>query len=146
MTLNVGYVVLVHNNHHVGCQKPKDHWGDDTYQVISHVNEDEPVYVIENKWGRRQTLHCNCLFLICQADTAKVMARLFQTMSTMMLPETPHQEVNAECQPLSKLEPDVNAQDTSGWRFLGSMSNAVYCMSNAVGAVKAAIARRWPHE
>ena len=40
---------------------------------------------------------------------AYVMAKLFQTMSTMMLPETPCQEVNAECQPLSKLETDVNA-------------------------------------
>ena len=80
------------------------------------------------------------------ADTALVMAKLFQTMSTMMLPETPHQEVNAECQPPMELEPDVNTQDTSGLRFLESMSNAVNCMSNAVGAVKAAIARRWPHE
>ena len=102
MTLNVGDVVLVHNDHHVGHQKLKDHWGDDTYQVISHVDEDVPVYVIENKWGRRQTLHRNHLFLIGQADTAEVMAKLFQTMSTMMLPETPCQEVNAECQPLSK--------------------------------------------
>ena len=98
------------------------------------------------RWGRRQTLHCNCLFLIGQADTAEVMAKLFQTMSTMMLPETSHQEVNAECQPLLKLETDVNAQDTSGWRFLESMSNAVDCMSNAVGAVKATIARGWPYE
>ena len=54
----------------------------------------------ENKWGRRQTLHRNHLFLIGQADAAEVMAKLFQTMSTMMLPENPHQEVNAECQPL----------------------------------------------
>ena len=137
--------MLVCNNHHIGFQKLKDHWGDDTYQVISHVNEDVPVYVIENKWGRRQTLHCNHLFLVGQADTALVMAKLFQTMSTMMLPETSHQEANAECQPLMELEPDVNAKDTSGWRFLESMSNAVNCMSNAVGAVKAAIARRRPH-
>ena len=141
--------MLVCNDHHIGCQKFKDHWGDDTYQVISHVNEDVPVCVIENKWGRRQTLHCNRLFLVGWADTASVMAKLFQTMSTMMLPEIPpppHQEANAECQPLMELEPDVNAQDTNGWRFLESMSNAVNCMSNAVGAVKAAIARRWPHE
>ena len=54
--------------------------------------------------------------------------------------------MNAECQPQMELEPDVDAQDTSGGRFLESMSNAVNCMSNAVGAVKAAIARRWPHE
>ena len=74
------------------------------------------------------------------------MAKLFQTMSTMMLPETPHQEANAEFQPLFELETDVNVQDTSGWRFLESMSNAVNCMSNAVGSVKATIARRWPHE
>ena len=131
--------MLVHNDHHIGHQKLKDHWGDDTYQVISHVDEDVPVYVIENKWGRRQTLHCNCLFLVCQADTALVMAKLFQTRSTMMLSETPCQEADAECQLLMKLEPDVNAQDTSGWKFLESMSNAV-------GAVKAAIARRQPHE
>ena len=104
------------------------------------------MYVIENKWARRQTLHCNCLFLLGQADTASVMAKLFQTMSIMMLPETPHQEASAECQPPMELEPDVNAQDTSGWRFLESMSNAVNCMSNAVGAVKAAIARRRLHE
>ena len=104
------------------------------------------MYVIENKWGRRQTLHCNHLFLVGQVDTVLVMAKLFQTMSTMMLPETLHQEANAECQPPMELEPDVNAQDTSGWRFLESMSNAVNCMSNAVGAVKAAIAGRWPHE
>ena len=89
MTLNVGDVVLVCNDHHIGHWKLKDHWGDDTYQVISHVSEDVPVYVIENKWGRRQTLHHNCLFLIGWADTAEVMAKLFQTMSTMMLPETP---------------------------------------------------------
>ena len=104
------------------------------------------MYVIENKWGRRQTLHRNRLFSVGQADAALVMANLFQTMSTMMLQETPCQEVNAECQPLMELEPDVNAQDTSGWRFLESMSNAVNCMSNAVGAVKAAIAGRRPHE
>ena len=133
-------MVLVHNDHHIGHQKLKDHWGDDTYQVISHVNVDVPVYVIENKWVRRQTLHHNHLFLIGWEDTAEVVARLFQTMSTMMLPETPCQEVNAECQPPSELETDVNAQDTSGWRFLESMSNAVNCMSNVVGA------RRWPHE
>ena len=82
-------MVLVHNNHHVGCWKLKDHWGDDTYQIISHVNLDVPVYVIKNKQGRRQTLHHNCLFLIGWADTAEVMAKLFQTMSTMMLPELP---------------------------------------------------------
>ena len=139
-------MVLVHNNQHVGHQKLKDHWGDDTYQVISHVNMDVPVYVIKNKWGRRQTLHHNCLFLNGWANTAEVMAKLFQTMSTMMLPETPHQEANAECQPPSELETDVNAQDTRGWRFLGSMTNAVNCMSNVVGAVKAALARRWPHK
>ena len=109
MTLNAWDVVLVQNNHHIGCQKLKDHWGDDTYQVISHVDKDVPVYVIKNKWGRRQTLHHSCLFLIGQADTAEVMAKLFQTMSTMMLPETPSQEVNTECQPPSELETDVNA-------------------------------------
>ena len=38
--------------------------GDDTYQVISHVDKDVPVYVIKNKQGRRQTLHRNRLFLI----------------------------------------------------------------------------------
>ena len=102
-------------------------WGDDTYQVISHINEDVPVYVIENKWDRRQT-------------------KLFQTLSTMMFPGTPHQEASTECQPPSELETDVDAQDTSGWRLLESMSNAVNCMSNAVGAVKAAIARRWPYK
>ena len=75
------------------------------------------------------------------ADTALVMAKLFQTMSTMMLPETTHQEANAECQPMMELEPDVDAQDTSGWRFLESMSNAVNGMSNAVGIVKVTIAR-----
>ena len=84
--------------------------------------------------------------MVGQADTALMMAKLFQTMSTMMLPETPRQEANAEYQPRMELEPDVNAQDTSGWRFLESISNAVNCMSNAVGAVKAAIARRWPYE
>ena len=109
-------------------------------------DEDVPVYVIKHKQGRRQTLHHNRLFLVGQADTALVMAKLFQTMSTMMLPETPGQEVNAECEPLMELEPDVDAQDTSGWRFLESMSNAVNCMSNAVGAVKASTARRRPHE
>ena len=133
MTLNIGDAELVHNNHHIGHQKLKYHWGGDPYQVISHVDEDVPVYVIENKWGRRQTLHHNCLFLIGWADTAKVMAKLFQTMSTMMLPETPHQEANAECQPLSELETDVNAGDTGGWRFLENMSNVVNCMSSAVG-------------
>ena len=75
VTLNVGGIVLVCNDHHIGH----------TYQVISHVDK----YVIKNKWGRRQTLHCNRLFLVGQADTALVMAKLFQTMSTMMLPETP---------------------------------------------------------
>ena len=138
--------MLVHNNHHIGHQKLKDHWGDDTYQVISHVKEDVPVYVIENKQGTRQTLHCNHLILVSWADTALVTAKLFQTMSTMMLLETPYQEANAECQPPMELEPDVHAQDTSGWRFLESMSNAVNCMSNAVGAVKATTARRQPHE
>ena len=59
-------------------------------------------------------------------------------MSTMMVPETSHLS-NAECQPPSGLETGVDAQDTSGWRFLESMSNAV-------GAVKATIARRWPNE
>ena len=49
------------------------------------------------------TLHYNHLFLIGRADTAEVMAKLFQTMSTMMLPETLIQEANAECQPLSEL-------------------------------------------
>ena len=77
------------------------------------------------------------------ADTALVMVKLFQTMSTMMLPENPHQEANAECEPPMELEP---AQDTSGWRFLESMSNVINCMSNAIGAVKATIARRRPHE
>ena len=67
-------------------------------------------------------------------------------MSTMMLPGSPCQEVNEGSQPLSELVTDVEAQDTSGWRFLGSMTNAVNCMSSAVGAVKATIARRWPHE
>ena len=67
-------------------------------------------------------------------------------MSTMMLPGSPHQEVNEGSQPLSELVTDVEAQDTSGWRFLGSMTDAVNCMSSAVGAVKAAIARRQPHE
>ena len=119
MTLHVGDVVLVHNDHHMGRRKLKDRWGDDTYQVISHVHEDVPVYVIKNKQGRRQTLHHNRLFLIGQADTAEVMMKMFHTMST---------------------------QDTSGWRFLGSMKYAVNCMSSAVGAVKAAITRRWPHE
>ena len=142
VNLNIGDVVLVCNDHHVGHWKLKDHWGDDTYYVISHVDKD----VIEIKWGRRQTLHRNCLFLIGKSSTAEVMSKLFQTMSTMMLPETPHQEANAECQPSSELETDVHAQDTSGWRFLESMSNAVNCMSNAVGAVKATIARRQPHE
>ena len=80
VTLNVGDIVLVCNDHHIGHQKLKDHWGDDTYQVISHVDEDVPVYVIKNKWGRRQTLHCNCLFLVGWADTALVMAKLFQTV------------------------------------------------------------------
>ena len=116
-------MVPVHNHHHIGHQKLKDHWGDDIYQVISHIDEGVPVHVIKNKWGRRQTLHHNRLFLIGQADTAEVMAKLFQTMSTMMLPETPHQEVNTECQPPSELETDVDAQDTSGWRFLESMSS-----------------------
>ena len=111
-------MVLVCNDHNIGCWKLKDHWGDDIYQVISHVTEDVPVYVIENKQGRRQTLHCNHLFLIGQADNAEVMVKLFQTMSTMMLQETPHQEVNVECQPLSKIETVVNVQDTSEWRFL----------------------------
>ena len=64
----------------------------------------------------------------------------------MMPPETPYQEANAECQPLMELEPDVDVQDTSGWEFLESMSNAVNCMSTAVEAVKATIARRQPHE
>ena len=32
----------------------------------------------------------------------------------MMLPETPHQEANAECQPLMELEPDANAQVDGG--------------------------------
>ena len=104
------------------------------------------MYVIKNKWGRRQTLHRNHLFLLGQADTALVTAKLFQTMSTMMLLEIPYQEANAECQPPMELEPNVNAQDTSGWRFLESMSNAVNCMSNAVGAVKVTIAWRQPHE
>ena len=48
VTLNVGDVVLVCNDHHIGCQKLKDCWGDDTYQVISHVNKDVPVYVLKN--------------------------------------------------------------------------------------------------
>ena len=113
--------MVVCNDHHVGCQKLKAHWGDDTYQVISHVNEDVLMYVIENKWGRRQTLHHKHLVLVGQADTALVMAKLFQAMSTMMLPKTPQQEANAECQPLMELEPDVDAQDTSGWRFLESV-------------------------
>ena len=73
--------------------------------------------------------------MLGQADTALAMAKLFQTMSTMMLQETPHQDANAECQPSMELEPDVDAQDTSGWRFLESMSNAI-------GAVKATIAGR----
>ena len=73
------------------------------------------------------------------------MAKLFQTMYTMTLTGTSRQEANAECQPPSKLETDVDAQDTSRWRFLESMSNAVDCMSNAVGAVKATIARRQPY-
>ena len=89
VTLNVGDMVLMHNNHHVCHQKLKDCWGDDTYQVISHIDEDVPVYVIKNKWSRRQTLHCILLLLIGQADTAEVMAKLFQTRSTLMLPETP---------------------------------------------------------
>ena len=71
---------------------------------------------------------------------------MFHTMSTMMLPETPHQEANVESQPPSELRTDVDAQDTSGWKFPGSMTNAVICMSSVVGAVKAAIARRQPHE
>ena len=85
VTLNIGDIVLVHNDHHIGHQKPKDHWGDDTYQVISHVNEDVSVFVIKNKWSRRQTLHCNCLFLVSQADAALVMAKLFQTVSVKRL-------------------------------------------------------------
>ena len=64
----------------------------------------------------------------------------------MMLPAAPHTEVNAECQPPSELETDVDAQDISGWRSLESMFNVVDCVSNAVGAVKAAIARTQPHE
>ena len=146
MTLHVGDVVLVHNDHHMGRQKLKDCGGDDTYQVISHVEEAVPVYVIKNKAGRRQTLHRNRLFLIDRADTAEVMVKMFRTMSTMMLPGSPCQEANEGSQPTSELVTDVEAQDTSGWRFLGSMTNAVNCMSSAVGAVKATIARRWPHE
>ena len=140
MTLHVGDVVLVCNNHHMGRRKLKDHWGDDTYQVISHVDKDLPVYVIKNKQGRRQTLHCNRLFLISWADTAEVMMKMFHTMSTMMLPGSPCQEVKEGSQPPSELVTDV------GWRFLGSMTNGVNCMSSAVGAVKATIARRQPHE
>ena len=94
MTLNVGDVVLIPKDHHIGHQKLKDHLGDDTYQVIRHVSEDVPMYVIKNKWGRRQTFHCNHLFLISEADSAEVMAKLFQTMSTIMLPENPCQEAN----------------------------------------------------
>ena len=97
-------------------------------------------------YSRRKTLHCNCLFLVGWVDTAFMMAKLFQIMSTMVLLETPCREANAECQPQMELEPDVYAQDTSGWRFLENMLNAVNCMSNAVGAVMATIARRWPHE
>ena len=74
------------------------------------------------------------------------MTKMFHTMYTMMLPGSPHQEVNEGSQPPSKLVTDVKAQDTSGWRFMGSMTNAVNCMSSAVGAVKAAIARRQLHE
>ena len=47
VTLHVGDVVLVCNNHHMGRQKLKDCWWDDTYQVISHVDKDVPVYVIK---------------------------------------------------------------------------------------------------
>ena len=47
----------------------------------------------------------------------------------MMLPETPCQEVKTECPPPLELETDVDAQDTSGWRFLESMSNTVDCVS-----------------
>ena len=126
----------------MGRQKLKDCWGDDTYQVINHVDED----VIENKQGRRQTLHHNRLFLSDRADTAEVMTKMFCTMSTMMLPGSPCQEVNEGSQPPSELVTEVKAQDTSGWRFLGSMTNAVNCMSSAVGSVKATIARRQPHE
>ena len=48
-SVNVGDIVLVCNDHHIGCQKLKDHWRDDTYQVISHVDEDVRVYVIKKK-------------------------------------------------------------------------------------------------
>ena len=64
----------------------------------------------------------------------------------MILSETPHQEANTECQPPSELETDFDAQETIRWRFLESMSNAVNCVSNTVGAMKATIARRWPHK
>ena len=66
--------------------------------------------------------------------------------STMMLPGSRCLEVNEGSQLPSELVTDVEAQDTSGLRLLGSMTNAVNCMSSAVGAVKATIARRWPHE
>ena len=59
-------MVLVCNDH-VGHKKLKDHWGDDTYQVISHIDKDVPVYVIKNKWGRsersRNLDHSFCTFM-----------------------------------------------------------------------------------
>ena len=55
VTLHIGDVVLMHNDHHIGHQKLKDHWGDDTYQVLDQVNPEVLVYVIENKQSKRHS-------------------------------------------------------------------------------------------
>ena len=93
---NKGDVVLVRNNQFVGKRKLKDHWGDEVYIVRKQVDMDVPVYIIENQWGRRQTLHQNQLFLIEKVDSEadlQVAVRLFNVASTEISSGAQHHEM-----------------------------------------------------
>ena len=47
VTLNKGDVMLIRNNQFIGKRKLRDCWGDEVYTVLSQVNVDVPVYIIE---------------------------------------------------------------------------------------------------
>ena len=120
VTLNKGDIVLMRNNQFVGKRKLKDHWGDEVYTVHNQVNVDVPVYVIENQWGQRQTLHQNWLFLIEKVDPEEdqqVAVILFNVASTQIGSEVQHQEMSKASTPQIQIQAytacplNVDAQD-----------------------------------
>ena len=59
VTLNLVDVILIRNDQVVGKRIIKDHLDDEVNTEHSQVDNDDPVYIIKNQQGQRQTLHCN---------------------------------------------------------------------------------------